>query len=1023
MPSAPLKPYRFAPPLRTAETAIDRPRLLDALDGRFERRLTCLRGGAGFGKTTLLCQAIASNLEDPIGIDVWLGCDAADDRASSLAAGLLTALGGDPSQESALEWLVDAVWKESPRSVALVLDDVHLLGEGGSGARLLEALLEALPQNGHLVLSSRNAPVFPIARLLASGEAVMIEEAELGFDAAERAVFLGERGGAGIQDLGGWPALMELAASAGADRVDDYVWEEVLARIDAPRLRLLARLAPLDWLDDDRVHAVGGGECSAQRLIEGLPLVGRGESGVFRLHALWHPVLSRVDPEWAPGERSRAIAALRKPGDAFEAIAFCKAFDAEDLIGDVIREVAGVARWTWFSTAELETLHAEFPEAQRSTPIGQFVEAIFRLHTDPPTAFPLLLAAREGFHQQSEAELEIAALVALGLLAYFAGSAALLRQAAAHFKEIDHPATPRFEAFNASSIAVLEGRPEDALDLLDQIGETNVELSALDATTAGIAALDAGRPERALREYRNSVLQPNAFVRFAMLTTETEARWLLGELGESEIRAFDSSVDDLNLPGSMHNTTVFRAGLAFQNVALGRIDVARRFLARLRKISGESLGPRARMAIGSAEMIFAVAEGRWETARDRFEAALEDQAPNIKIHRHSLRALPLYWLIAPAKREEIETITFGPCYAEGMRAAAALADLREGRGEAAAAALDWRRVDRFQIYFVPDLMLELAVAALAGGNSDAEQAAGALAERHRAHLRALAGEGDAQIPLTPASVETLGPTAKQLLKRIPALPDEPLEIRTLGPLELRRNGTRVEDPLLARGKVRALLQYLVVHPDVQRAQIANALWPDRDDSTAANNLRVNLSHLVRLLEPDRSTKEPSFFVTAEQERICLRVGEGLEIDRKQFDEELGAADAFDQEGRPGQALEQLEAALARYRGDYLMDAPDPDWGEIDRAHLRSRFVRAANRAASLRLGKGDFEIALDHLERATEVDPLHEASYRLQALVYFRASNPSAAREVLRIGAARLRNAGMKPSQEFIRLSRRTGAD
>ncbi len=63
-----------------------RPRLLELMRGRFEVGVVALVAGAGFGKTTLLRQAMADNVASPRGIDVSLTCGPADARATHLGA-------------------------------------------------------------------------------------------------------------------------------------------------------------------------------------------------------------------------------------------------------------------------------------------------------------------------------------------------------------------------------------------------------------------------------------------------------------------------------------------------------------------------------------------------------------------------------------------------------------------------------------------------------------------------------------------------------------------------------------------------------------------------------------------------------------------------------------------------------------------------------------------------------------------------------------------------------------------------
>ncbi|HEY6696757.1 MAG TPA: hypothetical protein VIZ67_00920, partial [Acidimicrobiales bacterium] len=64
--------FRFEPP-EPQPGSLMRPRLLCALVGRWEHRVTSVVGGTGMGKTTLLAQAVAENLLAPRGEDVWIG--------------------------------------------------------------------------------------------------------------------------------------------------------------------------------------------------------------------------------------------------------------------------------------------------------------------------------------------------------------------------------------------------------------------------------------------------------------------------------------------------------------------------------------------------------------------------------------------------------------------------------------------------------------------------------------------------------------------------------------------------------------------------------------------------------------------------------------------------------------------------------------------------------------------------------------------------------------------------------------
>src|SRR4051794_34449476 len=72
--------------------AMLRPRLISLLLARFDRRVTVISAGPGFGKTTLLASAKGENELDPRGVDVWLSCRSGDAVESTLATGLLKSL-------------------------------------------------------------------------------------------------------------------------------------------------------------------------------------------------------------------------------------------------------------------------------------------------------------------------------------------------------------------------------------------------------------------------------------------------------------------------------------------------------------------------------------------------------------------------------------------------------------------------------------------------------------------------------------------------------------------------------------------------------------------------------------------------------------------------------------------------------------------------------------------------------------------------------------------------------------------
>ena len=100
---------------------------------------------------------------------------------------------------------------------------------------------------------------------------------------------------------------------------------------------------------------------------------------------------------------------------------------------------------------------------------------------------------------------------------------------------------------------------------------------------------------------------------------------------------------------------------------------------------------------------------------------------------------------------------------------------------------------------------------------------------------------------------------------------------------MRRDDRPVDHPHWRRERVRALLLLLLARGGGTREELAGALWPDLDTPGALRNLRVTLSYLLAVLEPDRPDGAPSFFVRAEGPSLRLVTDGWLTVDSHAFD--------------------------------------------------------------------------------------------------------------------------------------------
>jgi LuxR family transcriptional regulator, maltose regulon positive regulatory protein len=284
----------FIPPLRAQ--AVSRPRLVKQISEgiRSGRKLTLISAPAGFGKTTLLSEWIAkARALEPQPRVAWLSLEESDNDPVRFLNYLVAALDQadpdmssedhdvQPSIDSALTALINEV-AQSSNEITLVLDDFQLIEEASIRDAVV-FLLDHLPSNLHVAISSRSDPLLPLARLRASGELTELRAADLRFTPDEAAAFLNQVMGLSLsrEDVAaletrteGWIAGLQLAALSMRDSADvsgfiaaftgshrfvvDYLIEEVLERAPHNVREFLSQTAILDRLSGPLCDLVTG---------------------------------------------------------------------------------------------------------------------------------------------------------------------------------------------------------------------------------------------------------------------------------------------------------------------------------------------------------------------------------------------------------------------------------------------------------------------------------------------------------------------------------------------------------------------------------------------------------------------------------------------------------------------------------------------------------------------------------------------------------------------------------------------
>jgi LuxR family transcriptional regulator, maltose regulon positive regulatory protein len=338
--------------------------LLELLGDAFDHKLTLLSAPAGYGKTTLLAQWWrAEETKVPF---AWVSLDEQDNdpirlwrhivealrqvvpEEEDFGADVLVAMSavGQKLIKTPLPMLLNEL-ADLPYQMAVVLDDYQFVTEEESH-KSVAFFVEHLPENVHLVISSRTEPPLPLGRLRARAQMNEIRSEQLAFTEEEAECLLNEKMGLDIgpDDLSvllerteGWPAGLYLASLSLQNKGNKHAFiesfggsnryivallvEEILASLPQKTREFLLETSVLRAMTGSLCDAVVGREGSGPLLRElaqsnqlVVPLDEQGEW--YRYHHLFSDLLlyelRSSKPELVPVLHGRASAWLGGAG-------------------------------------------------------------------------------------------------------------------------------------------------------------------------------------------------------------------------------------------------------------------------------------------------------------------------------------------------------------------------------------------------------------------------------------------------------------------------------------------------------------------------------------------------------------------------------------------------------------------------------------------------------------------------------------------------------------------------------------
>ncbi|MBI3971686.1 MAG: hypothetical protein HY332_10400 [Chloroflexi bacterium] len=220
----------------------------------------------------------------------------------------------------------------------------------------------------------------------------------------------------------------------------------------------------------------------------------------------------------------------------------------------------------------------------------------------------------------------------------------------------------------------------------------------------------------------------------------------------------------------------------------------------------------------------------------------------------------------------------------------------------------------------------------------------------------------------PADVtDTAGSSSARVLAGSDGSAGAGLRICLLGGFRVWAGGREIEPGAWRVRKARSLVKLLALAPGHQlhREQITDLLWPEAEPAAAASNFRYTLHIARRVLAAGAPAAAPLPF---EENVLALCTGAPPWIDVAAF--EAGAA-AARRRRDPG----AYQSTIALYSGELLPEDRYEDWVIVQREALHALQLALSLELAALYESQGEYEPALDALQRVVAYEPAHEDAH------------------------------------------------
>ncbi len=220
-----------------------------------------------------------------------------------------------------------------------------------------------------------------------------------------------------------------------------------------------------------------------------------------------------------------------------------------------------------------------------------------------------------------------------------------------------------------------------------------------------------------------------------------------------------------------------------------------------------------------------------------------------------------------------------------------------------------------------------------------------------------------------------------------------LTVKTLGFVEIFRDETKPFAPgAWMTKRARDIFCFIATSKNrrVEKDILIDAFWGEDELETIEKNFHPTISHIRKALNSRQSFKQN--FLVFRDGAYQLNPEFIYSIDTEDFENFISEAKNAKREKDAKSFRENLEAAHAAYRGEFMAGVYE-NWAEERRNYYSEQFARVLTALAKLAFSEKSWSNALKFANEILQADPYREDVHRLVMKIYSAQGKPAAVKE------------------------------